>query len=157
MTPTTTPARPSALGTPGAGPGPLARGATPAAAEATTRAIGRRPRRPAKTSLASTSTAAPSFRPELLPAVTVPSLRKAGFSRPSDSIVVSRRGRSSTATGTGSPLRCGTGAAMALRRELVLLTARDGARHLVDVLGRLAHRLGAKGLLHPRVGKAPAE
>src|SRR3972149_280235 len=30
----------------------------------------------------------------------------------------------------------GHGAAMALRRELVLLTARDGARHLVDVLGR---------------------
>src|SRR3990172_6868432 len=172
--PIVSPARASALRTAGTGPRPIIRGGTPAAAEATTRAIGRRPRRAAKVSLANTSAAEPSFRPELLPAVTVPSLRKAGFNRASDSTVVSRRGRPSTAPRTGPPPRSragtggdlerkatgvdsGHGAAMALGGKLILLAAGDGAGHLIDILGRLAHRLGAEGLVDLRVGGAPPQ
>ena len=104
------PARDSALRTAGTGPKPMVRGGTPAAAEATTRARGFRPRAAARSALIKSSAAAPSFRPEELPAVTVPpSLRKAGLRRASDSTVVSRRGRSSVVTSSGSPFFCGTG------------------------------------------------
>jgi hypothetical protein len=43
------------------------------------------------------------------PAVMVPSRRKAGRSRPSDSTVVSARMPSSSLNRIGSPLRCGIG------------------------------------------------
>ena len=55
-------------------------GSTPAVAQETMRASGARPRRFASAAVISTSAAAPSLMPEALPAVTVPSLEKAGRS-----------------------------------------------------------------------------
>ncbi len=52
---------------------PMTRGATPATAEATTRAFGVRPYFFAASSEAMITAAAPSLMPEALPAVTVPS------------------------------------------------------------------------------------
>ena len=113
----------------------------------------------ARSSVASTTQAAPSLICEELPAVTVPPSRNTGRSLASFSSVVSGRGPSSACTVTGSPFGCGTGtgtissskrpasggrdrAPVALERELVLVGARDAVA-LGDVLGRLAHRVGA--------------
>ncbi len=74
------PARSSALREAGIGPVPMICGSTPAVAQETIRAIGVMPRRDASPSLISTAAAAPSLMPDALPAVTVPSLSKAGFS-----------------------------------------------------------------------------
>ena len=95
----------STLRTAGAGPKPMMRGASPAVAMPTTRARGVRPWRAAAASLASSSAQAPSFTPEALPAVTVPSGRTTPLSRASASRLVSR-GCSSFATTTGSPFFC---------------------------------------------------
>ena len=62
----------------GAGPMPIMRGATPAAAAATTRALGANPWRLTAASEASSRAQAPSFTPEAFPAVTVPP----GFTMP---------------------------------------------------------------------------
>ena len=64
----------------GAGPMPMIRGSTPATAQATTRAIGSSPKRPAALPDATSKAQAPSLMPEALAAVTEPSLVKAGRS-----------------------------------------------------------------------------
>jgi hypothetical protein len=69
---------------------PITRGATPAVAMPTMRARGVRPYCAAVASSASSSAQAPSFTPEALPAVTVPSGRTTGFSLASASRLVSR-------------------------------------------------------------------
>ncbi|MCY1557864.1 hypothetical protein D9M68_947490 [compost metagenome] len=79
----------------GIGPVPMRAGSTPAVAHEAMRASGSRPRALASSADISTRAAAPSFRPEALPAVTVPSLRKAGFSFSMASIVAPWRTYSS--------------------------------------------------------------
>ncbi len=69
----------------GIGPVPMIAGSTPAVAQEAMRARGVSPRRPASASRISTSAAAPSFRPEALAAVTVPSLENAGRRAATDS------------------------------------------------------------------------
>ena len=59
---------------------PITAGSTPAVAKLAIRASGLRPRRSASLALITTSAAAPSLMPLALPAVTVPSLEKAGRS-----------------------------------------------------------------------------
>ena len=71
------------------------------------RAIGFNPREEANSWLVTSIAAAPSFSPEELPAVTVPSLRKAGLSFERASRDVSRLGRSSVFTMIGLPFLCG--------------------------------------------------
>jgi hypothetical protein len=68
------------------------------------RAMGWMPRRPASSSDISSTPAAPSLRPEALPAVTLPSLAKAGRSFATVSSVAPWRMYSSWST-TVSPLR----------------------------------------------------
>ena len=68
------------------------------------RASGSMPRRSASSAVISTTTAAPSLSPQALPAVTVPSLEKAGLSFVIASSVAPRRMYSSLST-TTSPLR----------------------------------------------------
>src|SRR5919204_320904 len=92
------PARARTFRTAGIGPMPITRGSTPATALATKRPSGSTPSARAFSSLATTSAAAPSLIPLALPAVTVPSRRKAGFSVASFSAVVSGRGCSSRAS-----------------------------------------------------------
>src|SRR5215210_319946 len=69
----------SAFATAGTGPIPIVRGATPPTPQETSLASGRSPYSTAFSGLVTTTTAAPSFWPEALPAVTVAS----GSSRPS--------------------------------------------------------------------------
>ena len=83
-------------------------GSTPATAVATTLARGWRPSSRASPASTRTVALAPSLMPELLPAVTDPSPRKAGRRRASASRVVSARGCSSRVTTMGSPLGWGT-------------------------------------------------
>src|SRR5207244_13269530 len=64
----------------GMGPVPMIAGSTPAVAQETMRASGRRPRLAAASAVISTTAAAPSLMPEALPAVTVPFLSNAGRS-----------------------------------------------------------------------------
>ena len=75
-----------------------------------------------------TSAAPPSEIWEAFPAVIVPSLWNAGFSAPSDSVVVPGRTPSSVSTRIGSPLRWGisTGAISSARRPSLI--AADAAR-----------------------------
>ena len=75
-------------------------GGTPATPQDTMLARGVRPRRCASSREATTSAAAPSTIPLALPAVTKPSLPKAGLSAASPSSVVSGRGWSSASTRT---------------------------------------------------------
>jgi hypothetical protein len=79
-------------------------GSTPAVAQEAIRAIGVRPRFFASSAVISTMAAAPSLMPDALPAVTVPSLEKAGLSLAIASMVVPARMYSSWSTVT-SPLR----------------------------------------------------
>ena len=88
----------------GTGPMPMYFGSTPAEAKLLMRAIGFRPSSLAFFALVTSTMAAPSLMPEALPAVTVPSLAKAGRSLASASSVVPWRGCSSASTVTG-PLR----------------------------------------------------
>src|SRR3954471_13090118 len=62
----------------GIGPVPISLGSTPALAHDTMRPSGVIPRASASLADISTKAAAPSFRPDALPAVTEPSLAKAG-------------------------------------------------------------------------------
>ena len=71
---------------------PMIAGSTPAVAQETMRASGLRPRLLASSAVISTSAAAPSLMPEALPAVTVPSLAKAGRSLAIASSVAPWRG-----------------------------------------------------------------
>ena len=86
----------------GAGPMPMMRGSTPTLAMPTTRAFGVRPCLAALASSASNNAQAPSFTPEALPAVTVPSGRTMPLSLASASRLVSR-GCSSWLTSSASP------------------------------------------------------
>jgi hypothetical protein len=73
------PAFSSALRDAGIGPVPMILGSTPAVAQDTMRASGLMPRRDSFFfRIISRAAAAPSLRPDALPAVTVPSLSKAG-------------------------------------------------------------------------------
>ena len=85
---------------------PITRGATPAVAMPTTRALGVRPCLAASRSLANNKAQAPSFTPLALPAVTVPSGRTTPLSLANASKLVAR-GCSSVSTTTGSPFFCG--------------------------------------------------
>ena len=87
------PARCSAFRVAGMGPSPMHEGSTPATAVATMRASGFSPSGCPTTS----SAAAPSLIPLADAAVTVPSLRKAGLSLPTETIVAPARGYSSAA------------------------------------------------------------
>ena len=78
------PGRCSAARTAGTGPMPITRGGTPALAYARMRASGVRPSAWARDSLITTTAAPPSLMPLALPAVTLPSLSKAGRSPDSD-------------------------------------------------------------------------
>ena len=98
------PAFSSALREAGIGPVPMIAGSTPAVAQEAMRASGSMPRFSASSAVISTTAAAPSLRPEALPAVTVPSLEKAGRSFCIASIVAPGRIYSSLST-TTSPLR----------------------------------------------------
>jgi hypothetical protein len=60
------------------------------------------PNSAAFSALRTTNAAAPSLIPEALPAVTVPSLAKAGFNFPKDSAVVPNLGNSSVSNTFGS-------------------------------------------------------
>ena len=118
---------------------PKTSGSTPWTPRETTRASGARadPLRRRLASRAAASTA-PSFSGEELPAVTVPSLTKAGFSLPSFSSEVSARmpsSRSSSTPGTGTTHRRSSprprprsASCVAAQRELVLRLARDRRR-----------------------------
>ena len=77
---TVQPAFSSAFFEAGMGPVPMISGSTPALAQETIRARGSIPRFLASSAVIRTMAAAPSLRPEALPAVTDPSLLKAGFS-----------------------------------------------------------------------------
>ena len=66
-------------------------GSTPAVAHAAIRASGVSPRAAASLALIKTTAAAPSLMPDAFPAVTVPSLVKAGFNFASASSVVPAR------------------------------------------------------------------
>ena len=88
----------------GIGPVPIIAGSTPRVAQETIRAIGTTPRASAADARIKTSAAAPSLIPDALPAVTVPSLAKAGRSFASVSTEVPCFGCSSSDTIT-SPLR----------------------------------------------------
>ena len=73
------PARSSAFRVEGTGPMPITAGSTPADALLTIRASGSRPSSRARSSLATTTHAAPSLICDALPAVTVPPSRKIGL------------------------------------------------------------------------------
>ena len=88
---------------------PIMRGATPAVAEATKRARGFKPYSRTAASDASSSAAAPSFTPDALPAVTVPSGFTIGFKPANPVSVVSGRECSSAATSSAGPFFCPTG------------------------------------------------
>src|SRR6266511_3208724 len=90
---------------------------TPAVTHDAMRASGVTPRRLASDAFMTTNAAAPSLRPDALPAVTVPSLEKAGLSWDTASSVVPGRICSSRSI-TISPLRDGTvtGAISSLKR-----------------------------------------
>ena len=157
----------------GTGPMPMMRGATPAVAPPSMRAIGVRPYFLAAASEATISAAAPSLTPEALPAVTVPPSRNGVGSLASVSTVVPARGCSSLATTIGVALALrdrhrrdllgqpavglrGDGLVLAAHGERVLV----GARHreiLGDVLAGLRHGIDAVLLLHQRVDEAPAD
>ena len=96
----------STLRVAGVGPKPMMRGATPAVAIPTTRALGVRPFFVALASSASSRAQAPSFTPLALPAVTVPSGRTTPLSLARASRLVSR-GCSSLSTTIASPFFCG--------------------------------------------------
>ncbi|MNI33975.1 hypothetical protein D3C73_879470 [compost metagenome] len=117
------PARSSALREAGIGPVPMMAASTPIVANEAIRASGVRPRRAASSSRISTTAAAPSFRPDALPAVTVPSFLKAGL-RPARTSSVVARGFSSVST-MMSPLRVliVTGTISALNRPSAIAAA----------------------------------
>src|ERR1051326_4861786 len=103
----------------GIGPVPMMAGSTPACAQETIRASTLRPSLAAWLAFMSTTAAAPSLIPEAFPAVTVPSLSKAGLSLETASNVVPWRGDFSAST-TKSPLRVlmVTGTISSLKRPL---------------------------------------
>src|SRR5262249_20345018 len=143
-------------------------GSTPACAHDTIRAIGVLPSLAASLAFISTTAAAPSLIPDALPAVTVPSLSKAGRSLLIASSVVPCLGYSAAST-TMAPLRVltVTGCASSfnppdfilepagLLSGLGLVLGGDGESILLlprdlplpgDVLGGRAHVIAIKGV-----------
>ena len=114
------PARPSALFAAGTGPIPIIAGSTPAEAAAAIRARGVNPWAFTASASARISAAAPSFTPDALPAVTVPSARNGVANLANCSLVVVGRGCSSLSTNVTAPLRplISTGVISAARRPL---------------------------------------
>ena len=106
MSPTVSPARSSALRDAGIGPRPIVAGSTPATALETSARSAAGRARAARASDVTSSAAAPSLMPLLLPAVTDPeaSRLKAGFSAGELLQVVSGRGCSSRSTVVVAPL-----------------------------------------------------
>ena len=123
---------------------PITRGSTPATALPTNAPSGSAPSSFAFSSLATTSAAAPSLIPLELPAVTVPSLRNAGFSARKlvgvgvgPRMLVARQLADRHELVGEAPLRVGRRPALLrLERERVLVLARD-LPALGDVLARL--------------------
>ena len=158
------PAFSSALREAGIGPVPMIAGSTPAVAHEAIRASGSMPRFSASSSVISTTAAAPSFRPAALPAVTVPSLEKAGRSfviasivAPSADVLVlvdhdvalaglDREGRDLVLEPAGLLRRLGL--VLAGERELVLLLAADLPLP-GHVLGGGAHVVAVEGVPEP--------
>ncbi|MNL44135.1 hypothetical protein D3C87_1666910 [compost metagenome] len=97
------PARCRALRDAGTGPMPMVAGSRPLVPKAAMRAKGLRPRAAAFLALITTTAAAPSFRPDALPAVTLPALSKAGRRPASASALVLRFRYSSALKRMGSP------------------------------------------------------
>ena len=111
MSSSVSPARSRARALAGTGPIPIVRGGTPATAQDTSLAIGFSPSSAARSAWVTTHTAAPSFWPLELPAVTVASLserRVIGFSADRLSIEASGRGCSSRSTARGPDFRSST-------------------------------------------------
>ena len=100
------------------GPIPIIRGSTPATAELTTRAKGFNPCCSTASPLAINNATAPSFNPELLPAVTEPSFLNAALRPPRASRVVFGFMNSSSTKTIGSFLRCGISTANFSKRNL---------------------------------------
>src|SRR5581483_1057667 len=93
------------------------------------RAIGARPSSAAAAALVTTSAAAPSVMPGALPAVTLPSLPKAGRRPASERASVSRRGGSSALiVGLAAASRHLDGHALVGERARVLRGDRAGVR-----------------------------
>ena len=109
------------------GPMPMIRGATPAAAVPSTRALGLRPKRCNRSSEASNTAQAPSFTPDAFPAVMVPFALTIGFNAASASRVVSGRGCSSLSTVYGGTLARVIGDRRDLLRKAPLCIAAAGA------------------------------
>ena len=98
MSPIAIPARPRAWREAATGPRPMISGDSAVTPDDTIRASGAMPSSAALTSLITITAAAPSLSGQQLPAVTVPSGRKTGFSAATFSIVVPGRGPSSAET-----------------------------------------------------------
>ena len=101
------PERSKAVATAGTGPSPMRDGSTPALAQVTSRTRGVSPSSAARSGVVTMQTAAASFWPLALPAVTVAAESLAastGFSAASASRVLSGRGVSSAST-TVEPVR----------------------------------------------------
>src|SRR6266699_1892374 len=150
--PTVKPALARTLRVAGAGPIPMTRGATPAAAAATTRAFGVNPWRFTAAAEARSSAHAPSLTPDAFPAVMVPSGLTIGFSFESASSVVSGRGCSSSEKSTGSHFLCGMGTGTISCSIL----PRD-VKFLRDDFTCLRHRVGSILCFHQRVYESPSD
>ncbi len=139
-------ARSSARRVAGTGPSPITDGSTPATAVLTTRARGDSPRERARSASTSTTAAAPSLIPELLPAVTVPSRRNAGLRRASPSAEVSaarmliRLDERDGAIGVGHRHRHQLALEVTRRRWRQWCAAGSGARTRPDPRRLMPHR-----------------
>ena len=157
----------------GAGPMPMMRGATPAVAEARTRAFGVKPCFFTAASDARRSAQAQSMMPEAVPAVMVPSGFTTPFNLERASSVVSgswmfihgnekriafflRDGHGEDFFGEASGFLCGGGSLLAAEGEGVLIGAGDVKFFGYDFTG-LGHRVGAVFGFESGIHEAPAE
>ena len=143
----------------GIGPMPMISGFTPAYAKALSSILGSMPSSSALSFVMSSAPAAPSLKPEELPAVTFPMTRKGVFSLPSPSMVVSGRGCSSLSATTQpslvytvmgtiiSPilpdLMACSGLLLAMDGVLVRHFLGDFREHVVEVFRGFSHGHGA--------------
>ena len=126
------PARVSALATAAIGPVPMMAGSTPADAYARTRASGVTPSRSARSAPISTTAAAPSLRPDALPAVTVPSFLNAGRIATITSADGRVRGYSSVSKTNGRPFFCAISSGTISSVKCPASTAASARRTLSD-------------------------
>ena len=101
------PARCSALVDAATGPMPMIAGSRPTVAKLAMRPNGFRPSCAAFLAVMTITAAAPSFRPDALPAVTPPALSKAGRKAARPSALLLRLMNSSLSKTSGSPFFCG--------------------------------------------------